>query len=101
MNYLPPKTVSSYEELREKVLMQQPVDMGCFLKKGFPGWLTVDEEKDPTLLPSFPPFTSSFITISERGSLQKPLPPGIVPILTAIMFHHQKGERHVHLPPCS
>ena len=78
------KSVSDYEELREKVLQQRPADIGLFLQRGFVEWLIFNEENKHTP-----------INMSHQNYIPYSVPKAdIISILTTIMFHHQKGDRH-------
>lgn len=81
--------VSRYEALREKVIQQQPVDLGCFLQRGLADLIILPEVEKPPPSSAFSS-TKPLFTDSSGANL--------VPILTAIMFHHQRGERHDTIP---
>lgn len=76
-----------YEKLREKILQKQPVDIERFLQHGLLEWVVFDGKTESIPLPSLrgaaPNFCSGATPRTE-----------IVSILTAIMFHHQKGEKY-------
>lgn len=82
--------VFRYEALREKVIQQQPVDLRYFLQSGLADWIILPEVDKPPPSSAFPS-TKPLFTDSSGANL--------VPILTAIMFHHQRGGRHDTIPP--
>ena len=88
------KPVSHYEELREKVLQQQSVDLEYFLKHGLAEWLTFHETQ---AIQPHSMFSTNRLLVNHSASHATNTE--IVSILAAVMFHHKKGDIHDNLSP--